>query len=164
MDKPLPEKQFKRKVRQDIIVGTIVIVLGVVGAYLKGCFSSSGGGQETKQTVTNKNSDSSSSATVNNKDVKVTCSCGNTFVTGSTLTLINTELCSNCHPFYTGEQKIVDTDNLVSKFQARQEKSSAMSFRSKKEKMEARKQKFEKIEKKAQSGLTLKDMLSQISK
>lgn len=99
-----------------------------------------------------------------NKDVKVTCSCGNTFVTGSTLTAINTELCSNCHPFYTGEQKIVDTDNLVSKFQARQEKSSAMSFRSKKEKMEARKQKFEKIEKKAQSGLTLKDMLSQISK
>lgn len=99
-----------------------------------------------------------------NQTVKVTCSCGNTFVTGSTLDVINTELCSKCHPFFTGEQKIVDTDNLVSKFQNRQEKTSAMSFRSKKEKMEARKQKVSKFEKKATSGLTLKDMLAQISK
>lgn len=96
--------------------------------------------------------------------VKVTCSCGNTFITGSTIDAINTELCSNCHPFYTGEQKIVDTDNLVSKFQTRQEKSSAMSFRSKKEKMASRKEKFAKMEKKQGAGLTLKDMLAQISK
>lgn len=97
-----------------------------------------------------------------NTNVKVTCSCGNTFVTGSVLDEINTELCSQCHPFYTGEQKIVDTDNLVSKFQARASKAST-SFRSKKEKMEARKQKLAKQEVKA-PGLTLKDMLTQISK
>ncbi|MCC7290184.1 50S ribosomal protein L31 [bacterium] len=97
-------------------------------------------------------------------NVKVTCSCGNTFITGSILESINTELCSNCHPFYTGEQKIVDTDNLVSKFQARQERSGAMSFRTKKAKMEARKQRFAKAEKSSSKGLTLKDMLAQISK
>lgn len=99
-----------------------------------------------------------------NKNVKVTCSCGNTFITGSILDSINTELCSKCHPFYTGEQKIVDTDNLVSKFQARQEKSNALSFRSKKEKMEARKQKLNKVVTKPSAGLTLKDMLATISK
>lgn len=99
-----------------------------------------------------------------NTNVKVTCSCGNTFVTGSILESINTELCSNCHPFYTGEQKIVDTDNLVSKFEGRKAKSSAMSFKSKKEKMEARKQKFTKEASTPSSTLTLKDMLAQISK
>lgn len=97
-------------------------------------------------------------------NVKVTCSCGNTFVTGSTLESINTELCSKCHPFYTGEQKIVDTDNLVSKFQKRQEKASTMSFRTKKAKMAARKAKYAKDEAKATSALTLKDMLKQITK
>lgn len=98
-------------------------------------------------------------------NVKVTCSCGNTFETGSILESINTELCSKCHPFFTGEQKIVDTDNLVSKFQARQAKSSEMSFRSKREKMEARKSKFTKVKDTSnKSGLTLKDMLAQISK
>lgn len=99
-----------------------------------------------------------------NNNVKVTCSCGNTFITGSILDSINTELCSQCHPFYTGEQKIVDTDNLVSKFQARQEKSSAMSFRTKKAKMEARKERFAKVAKAPAAGLTLKDMLTQITK
>ena len=99
-----------------------------------------------------------------NKDVKVTCSCGNTFVTGSILESINTELCSKCHPFYTGEQKIVDTDNLVSKYQARAAKSSAMSFKTKKAKMEARREKVAASPKAQASTLTLKDMLAQISK
>ena len=56
-----------------------------------------------------------------NHNVKVVCSCGNTFITGSTLQTdtINVELCSKCHPFYTGEQKIVDTENVVKKFEER---------------------------------------------
>ena len=95
-------------------------------------------------------------------NVKVTCSCGNTFETGSTVDQIVTELCSNCHPFYTGEQKIVDTDNLVSKFEEKKQKASKMSFRSKKEKMAARKKRMEKEEKKEDAPLTLKDMLSGI--
>ncbi len=54
-----------------------------------------------------------------NTDVKVTCSCGNTFTTGSTIQTIDTEICSNCHPFYTGKQKILDTTGNVDRFKKR---------------------------------------------
>ncbi len=47
----------------------------------------------------------------------VTCACGNTFVTGSTVEKIQVEICSNCHPFYTGKQKIIDTQGRVDRFQ-----------------------------------------------
>ena len=52
------------------------------------------------------------------KEVKVTCSCGNTFVTRSTLDKeqLALEVCSMCHPFYTGTQKIVDTAGRVDRF------------------------------------------------
>lgn len=50
-------------------------------------------------------------------DCTVTCACGNTFVTGSTLPEIRVELCNKCHPFYTGKQKFVDTARRVEKFQ-----------------------------------------------
>lgn len=56
-----------------------------------------------------------------NKKVKVTCSCGNSFETGSTEKAIDIEVCSNCHPFYTGKQKLVDTAGRVDKFRQRQE-------------------------------------------
>ncbi|HYF05630.1 MAG TPA: 50S ribosomal protein L31 [Patescibacteria group bacterium] len=49
----------------------------------------------------------------------VTCACGNTFATGSTQEAIITEICSNCHPFYTGKQKLVDTLGTVDKFKKR---------------------------------------------
>ncbi len=58
-------------------------------------------------------------------DAQVICACGNTWTTGSTQKVIRTEMCSNCHPFYTGEQRIVDTEGQVDRFykrlQARQE-------------------------------------------
>ncbi len=47
----------------------------------------------------------------------VTCGCGNTFETRSTQPEIKVEICSNCHPFYTGQQKFVDTAGRVEKFQ-----------------------------------------------
>ena len=51
------------------------------------------------------------------KEITVTCSCGNTFKTRSTLGQdLQVEVCSNCHPFYTGKQKIVDTAGRVDKF------------------------------------------------
>jgi large subunit ribosomal protein L31 len=46
----------------------------------------------------------------------VRCACGNTFETRSTRSEIRVEICSNCHPFYTGKQKIVDTEGRVEKF------------------------------------------------
>lgn len=52
---------------------------------------------------------------------KVTCSCGNTFSVGSTVDEINVEICSACHPFYTGKEKLMDTAGRVDKFRARQE-------------------------------------------
>jgi large subunit ribosomal protein L31 len=52
-------------------------------------------------------------------DAKVTCSCGNTFTTGSTRKTLKVELCSKCHPFFTGEQKIVDTAGRVERFKRR---------------------------------------------
>lgn len=63
-------------------------------------------------------------------DTKVTCSCGSTFVTGSTLEEIQVEICSQCHPFFTGEMKFVDQQGRVDRFkkqmaQAQQRKAQA---------------------------------------
>lgn len=55
-----------------------------------------------------------------NTDTKVTCACGETFTVGSTKEEISVEICSNCHPFYTGVEKIVDTAGRVEKFKLRQ--------------------------------------------
>src|SRR6185503_919078 len=51
------------------------------------------------------------------KEAQVTCGCGNSFKTRSTRDKIAVEVCSNCHPFYTGKQKFVDTAGMVEKFQ-----------------------------------------------
>jgi large subunit ribosomal protein L31 len=52
-------------------------------------------------------------------DTQVTCACGKTWTTGSTAASITVELCSNCHPFYTGEQRIVDTEGRVERLMRR---------------------------------------------
>jgi large subunit ribosomal protein L31 len=53
------------------------------------------------------------------KDAQVTCACGNTFTIGSTRKQVKVELCSQCHPFYTGERRLVDTGGRVERFQRR---------------------------------------------
>jgi len=50
---------------------------------------------------------------------QVKCSCGNTFVTRSTKAELRSELCSECHPFYTGKQKLVDTGGRIERFERR---------------------------------------------
>ena len=55
---------------------------------------------------------------------KVVCSCGNIFYTGSTKKEIHVELCSKCHPFYTGAQRMVDTAGRVERFRRRYEKQA----------------------------------------
>jgi large subunit ribosomal protein L31 len=52
----------------------------------------------------------------------VICSCGNTWTTGSTVELIRTDICSACHPFFTGEQRIVDTAGQVDRYQKRMQR------------------------------------------
>jgi large subunit ribosomal protein L31 len=53
----------------------------------------------------------------------VRCTCGNEFITRSTKPELHVEICSNCHPFYTGRQKLVDTGGRVERFQRRVAKS-----------------------------------------
>lgn len=55
-------------------------------------------------------------------EARVTCSCGATWTTGSTMPEIRTDVCSTCHPFYTGEQRIVDTAGQVERFMKRLER------------------------------------------
>jgi large subunit ribosomal protein L31 len=55
----------------------------------------------------------------------VRCSCGNTFTTRSTKEELHVEICSACHPFYTGKQKLVDTGGRVERFQRKLEKAAA---------------------------------------
>jgi len=52
-------------------------------------------------------------------DAKIKCSCGKTFTVGAAKPEINVEICSACHPFYTGEKKIIDTAGRVEKFKTR---------------------------------------------
>lgn len=59
-------------------------------------------------------------------EATVRCACGNTFTTGSILEQIDVEICSQCHPFYTGKQKLVDTARRVEKFQEKQAKTKAL--------------------------------------
>ena len=70
----------------------------------------------------------------------VTCSCRNTFTTGSTTPVIKVEVCSACHPYYTGQMKFVDTAGRVDAFRARQQKVSTKKV-SKTEKRKLKRQK-----------------------
>ncbi|PIS09073.1 50S ribosomal protein L31 [Candidatus Beckwithbacteria bacterium CG10_big_fil_rev_8_21_14_0_10_34_10] len=90
-------------------------------------------------------------------DAKVICACGNTFVTGSTLKEIKVEICSACHPFFTGEMKYVDTLGRVEKFKNKQDKLKGKKFIKKSE----RKRIKEKIEDKKALNRpkSLKEML-----
>jgi large subunit ribosomal protein L31 len=58
------------------------------------------------------------------KDTKVTCSCGASFEVGSTVPEIRVEVCSECHPAYTGNKKYMDTTGRLDRFKTRAEKSS----------------------------------------
>ena len=56
-------------------------------------------------------------------NAKVTCACGSSFEVGSTIEKIEVEVCSACHPFYTGNEKIIDTAGRVEKFKSRMAKA-----------------------------------------
>jgi len=62
----------------------------------------------------------------------VKCACGNTFTVGSTKEFIEVEICSKCHPFYTGQERIVDTMGQVQKFKKRLEKKEEIKKKERK--------------------------------
>ncbi|MCE5257902.1 MAG: 50S ribosomal protein L31 [Chloroflexi bacterium] len=59
-------------------------------------------------------------------NAKVICSCGNSWETGSTKPELHTDICSNCHPFFTGQQRIVDTGGKVERFTNKFERASQL--------------------------------------
>lgn len=84
-------------------------------------------------------------------EAKVICSCGNTWTTGSTKPEIHTDVCSACHPFYTGEQRIVDSAGQVDRFVKRLRTKDEIRARIRAE-AEARKKKEEEARKKRARG------------
>lgn len=86
---------------------------------------------------------------------QVICVCGNKFTTGSTKAVIHVELCSNCHPFYTGEQRFVDTASRIQKFQNRTETAKKYQVVKKAKKIEEAKR--------SEAPKTLREMLAQVS-
>lgn len=85
------------------------------------------------------------------ENAQVICACGNRFTTGSTQEMIRVELCSNCHPFYTGEQRFVDSASRIQKFQKKQETA--------KEHIAKVVKKKEELKKKDEAPKTLREML-----
>lgn len=63
-------------------------------------------------------------------EANVVCACGNTWVTGAAVAEIRTDICSACHPFFTGEQRIVDTEGRVDKFMKRLRQRDAITAES----------------------------------
>ena len=93
-------------------------------------------------------------------DAKVSCACSNTFTTGSTLPAIRVDICSACHPFYTGTQKFVDTLGQVDRFVKKTE-SSKVKQEERKKILEVRKSK---VQKRQTERPSLKDLLMQARK
>ena len=90
-----------------------------------------------------------------NKSVPVTCVCGNTFTVGSTVESISVEVCSKCHPFWTGEQRFVDIEGRVDKFKKKREVGDI----ERKKKIKLIKEKIERDKSRAEAPKSLKDIL-----
>lgn len=65
-------------------------------------------------------------------NAKATCSCGAVYAVGSTKESLSVEICSNCHPFYTGTEKIIDTAGRVERFKVRRANAAALPKKTKK--------------------------------
>jgi large subunit ribosomal protein L31 len=70
-------------------------------------------------------------------DAKVVCACGSTFITGSTKQELHVEICSNCHPFYTGKQNLLDVAGTIDKFKKRGKRSAELKSKKISKKLQA---------------------------
>lgn len=91
-------------------------------------------------------------------EARVTCSCGHSFTVGSTKEEFQVEICSKCHPLFTGEMRYVDTAGRVEKFQAKQKAVDPQKVLKKKERMILKR--LEEERKEAARPKSLKEMLS----
>lgn len=92
------------------------------------------------------------------EQAKVTCTCGNVFTVGSTMPEIQIEICSKCHPFFTGEMKYVDTAGRVEKFQKKMASTDGQKLLKKKERRLIRRIQSEKEE--AERPKSFREMLT----
>jgi len=67
---------------------------------------------------------------------QVACACGNTFTTGATVAELRVQLCNKCHPFFTGEQKFIDTLGKVERFERKRAKAAQIKTKKQKKKIE----------------------------
>jgi len=72
-------------------------------------------------------------------DCRVTCACGNSFVTGSVLPEIKTEICAACHPFFTGQAKFVDTEGRIERFERKRKAAQKLQAKPQKKKKRRKK-------------------------
>lgn len=87
------------------------------------------------------------------KTATVVCACGNTFTVGSTLADIRIELCDKCHPFYTGQQKLIDTSRRIEKFAEKTQAKAAKAGLVQGKKAKAVKRASQKAAKKANTSV-----------
>jgi len=92
-------------------------------------------------------------------NAKVTCACGNTFETGSSVPELQVDICSACHPFFTGEMRFVDTQGRVEKFQNKMKQAEKL-IAERKKKIQAKKL----VEHEREQPKTLKEMLTTVQK
>lgn len=90
------------------------------------------------------------------EQAQVICACGNRFTVGSTVETIHVELCNKCHPFYTGEQRFVDSRSVIKKFEDRRE--AAKNYNA------TKLQKKEEKRKTQEGPKTLREMLLSLNK
>lgn len=93
-------------------------------------------------------------------DAKISCVCGNAFTAGSTLPEIRVEICAVCHQFYTGTQKLVDTQGQVDRFVKAQEKAAQKQV----ERAKIQEARAAKVQKTSSDKPSLKDLLLQARK
>jgi large subunit ribosomal protein L31 len=95
------------------------------------------------------------------EEAVVTCACGNTFKTGATFEKLQVEVCYNCHPFYTGQMKYLDTAGRVDAFMAKRQKATSTRV-SKTEKRKLKREK--KIQKELEKPDTLAELRKAVAK
>ncbi len=95
-------------------------------------------------------------------ECQVTCACGNTFTTISTVEKISVEICSMCHPFYTGQQKFIDTEGRIEKFVKK--RKVAEDKKQKADKVKKAKDKKKKKKSTTDTAPSLKKMLEKARK
>ncbi len=95
-------------------------------------------------------------------DCKVACACGNSFTTISTVEKVNVEICSMCHPFYTGQQKFIDTEGRIDKFVKKRKVSEDKKIKA--DKVKIAKEKKKKKKSSTDSPPSLKEMLEKARK